>query len=421
MSINSGVINGSAINGVAGAISIPQVDAADFPAIITSDVALTVLAFNDERDAVPAVITNPEPPQSVWLRVHDDPAAVTSDINAFIIKATVRDTAVVISSANTLLVAKQTTRDAAIITSAVISAVFIREDAADAVAAVITSAVDIDSIITVVRDPAIITSAVATTLRTSRLTVRDTAIIASGVSADATVLIARDSVAAVIVSNASPVGYLYEIARDADAAVVTSAAVDLLTGGLVVRDAFVGVSRALPFSLIRSDIREQAYLASWVSLEGGSYAGGWATSDVWTANVDTWGMSRYISTGITNQGTRWAVSDGGLFEVGATDEDLLLKTGFMDFKSPVKKRISNVYLMGVHDNPLSVTATAEVKGTRATHNYITKVDNAAEGTTVRADLGKGFNSTFYQFQIGSVGRANLFGGEALMADTRRKI
>jgi hypothetical protein len=424
MSINSGVINGPAINGTSGGtISITTTDLRDSPgAIITSDVSLTVIAVNDERDAAPAVITNPEPNYIVWLRGHDIPGAIiTSAVSSIVVRSVLRDTAAKITSTGgDVLTAKQTERNTAVIVSAVTGTVYVTEDTRDANAAVIVSAVDIDNASIVVRDAAVITSAM-NTLLTTQLTVRDTAVIVSGFPSGASVLIVRDPVPAVGTSTATPVGLRYLTARDDTAAVITSDVVDLASGVLVVRDSFVGFSRALPFSLRRCDVREQAYLASWAYPVGGTYAGGWADSDVWTANVGVWGMSRYADTGITDQGTRYAVSDGGLFEVGDVDENLMLKTGGIDFDTPIKKRVRNVYVMGQHDVPLTVTVTAEVKGTRATHAYTTKADNAAEGTTVRADLGKGFNSSFYQFQIDSTGKANLFGGKAHVNSTRRAI
>jgi hypothetical protein len=172
----------------------------------------------------------------------------------------------------------------------------------------------------------------------------------------------------------------------------------------------------------RLDIRDDAYASdNMASSDGLAGVGGLPADTVWTTNISSWGMSRHSGTGITQRGVRFAVSPAGLYEIGAEYASAELDTGFMSFGSKALKHVSAVYIRGERDGEMIISVTADRNGQRATHSYEPIARDHSDSRTVRADIGRGYRSTYYKLHIQTAGRAEIFGGGLLVATTQRRI
>lgn len=148
---------------------------------------------------------------------------------------------------------------------------------------------------------------------------------------------------------------------------------------------------------------------------------GGITETCWTANVVNWAMSRHNDGGIRERTTHFAVSREGLYSVDSTFEASSVTTGHVQFDDRMKKRAFHLYVVGEYVGDLTVTATGEVNGTRASYNYTAKTDTTSSPTTARVDLGRGFHSPYFQFTLSPEGEAALFRCDIPAYPSRRRV
>jgi len=407
--INGVVTNGAALN--AGAASGDQPEDVRETAVVTS---ITHSAeFVDVRDSLVGT-------SAAWPYVYREDiaetAVVTGDNIVIVRWMTVRSTGVVTSSHDTIRLAPVNIRDDLLGTDRTYLQTIATEDVTDS--AVVTGDAesltpDID-----VLETAVVTGEASYSL-TVRYVVRDSAVITDATSTGGAVDVFDTAVAT---GGATP----YRIARYvvSETAVIVGADDLGLAQELVldVRDSAIVIGYADNRLDARLDIREIAYLSdNMVSSDGLVGVDGLPVDSVWTASVYSWGMSRHSGTGITQRGTRFAVSPDGLYELGTGYSIAEVDTGFMGLGTKALKHVSSIYLQGSRDGDMTVTVTADRNGARAVHSY-TPIDRAhGDSRSVRVDIGRGYRSTYYKLHIQTTARFELFGGGLLVAPTQRRI
>lgn len=284
--------------------------------------------------------------------------------------------------------------------------------------AVVTDQVTLSDPDNVVRDSAVVVSA-ADQVVTARLVVRESARIRDGTSA-ATVETVTET--GVIGDAAYPRNLVLHTIRE------TAALSDSVTlqGSLTtdIRDNAVVTSSASGLLLARTVVREDGFLSDSLSSAQGSEQvdSVGAVGDVWTANLYNWAMSRYSAVGFSARGERFAVSENGLYEVSNDSYSAaVIETGFLTLDTPALKRVSHLYLVGETAGAIAATVTADVDGVRASYEYTPLARDTSATRAIRFSLGRRLRSTHYKVKFSTTGRTDLQGFEALANMTQRRV
>lgn len=162
-------------------------------------------------------------------------------------------------------------------------------------------------------------------------------------------------------------------------------------------------------------LSDEAFVADQVVLddEDGGY--------IWTANLTTWAMSRYVGTPFTSMVDDLATTNDELLrkDGGFGNADVL--TGNLDVGAGELVRLRTLYMYGDHAAPLTVDATADVDGARTTTSYTQMARDAGDSRAVRCTLGRGYRSQRYQFRARSTGEATMRMWVAPIDSARRRI
>lgn len=180
-----------------------------------------------------------------------------------------------------------------------------------------------------------------------------------------------------------------------------------------VREVSVVDAVAADYLVARSTTRERAFISA--------DAVPFRTDTAWTANIQTWAMSRYDGFPFESLTERYAAGADGLFIPGADDFTASFTTGDCDFNTPQKKTLASLYAVGTHDEPLAVDVTADVRGVRTTASYTQMARDAASDRTVRSPVGRGFSSNFFRFTFASDAPFTVHSAEALVTPSTRRI
>jgi hypothetical protein len=328
----------------------------------------------------------------------------------------VRVTASITDSVIDLRTTLPTVRDGVVGTDYTYQATIRTEDVLDS--AVVTG--DVESLTPSLDlvDAALVTSSASYNI-TARYIVRDAARISSQPSF-AGALVVRDSFVGTSTSyEARTARYVVR-----DTSLITGTDANDLPQDLLVDvlETAVVLGYATNRLTARLDVHDAAYATdSMDSRDGLEGTDGLPADTVWTTNISSWGMSRHSGTGITQRGTRFAVSPAGLYELGEGYASAAVDTGYLNFGSKALKHVSTVYLEGERAGDLVLTVTADRNGTRASNSYIPIARDHIDSRSVRIDIGRGYRSTYYKLHIQTVGQAELFGGRLLVANTQRRI
>lgn len=175
----------------------------------------------------------------------------------------------------------------------------------------------------------------------------------------------------------------------------------------------------------REDLADEAYFDTEFVAVGGS-AGGVESFDldgVWTANINTWAMSRHTGVGATSRDSRYGVSPDGLYEVDpASYSNSSITTGDTDFGFKNLKRATYMYIHGQHDGDITVSVLADCRGARRKETYTPMARQHTDARALRVSFGRGYNSNRYKFTLNTVGSAELYECEVLIEasqDSRR--
>jgi hypothetical protein len=201
----------------------------------------------------------------------------------------------------------------------------------------------------------------------------------------------------------------------ADTALLNDATTPRAVARNAIDDAALLNDTALTQVDVTNDVLEQAFLFDAITANGAGPV------LVWTANTWTWAMSTYSDLPLHDMASTLAVGPGGVYTQGGTAVPVRIKTGDLDFKEPMKKRIPWFYATGHHGRPLRVTVDAVVGDRRMSNTYTETQRFAGTDRTTRVQMGKGYNSNYYQFTIHGESPLTLTQCEAMIAPSSRRI
>lgn len=209
-------------------------------------------------------------------------------------------------------------------------------------------------------------------------------------------LVSRDQLGAVDRSQVWVDAYL--LSRDR--ARVTAQSQIIVHPTLVVRDRLLVRGRGFIYRGLDDGVQAQDVLAVGDDLP-------LTDTDVWTADIRSWGMSRYVHFPVTDMvGTQYGVSSNGVYTTSGMSGISFVKTGVLmlsrwDQKMYPRKRINHVYTYANASAPLEVVVSADYRGDRLTQRYIQDYYRGGGATRAsRCTVGKGFASNYLQLAIG---------------------
>lgn len=151
-----------------------------------------------------------------------------------------------------------------------------------------------------------------------------------------------------------------------------------------------------------------------------------AATDAWTANTDTWAMSRHEGLGVNSladvAGVLFGANGTGLYAMNAakdagTNIDAWVMTGLDDFGSEQVKRLRMMYAAASADGGLTTSVRDVANGTVSWHTFPFEARPAAAMAPQRAKLARGMRSRYWQFKVGNVsGAAFTLDSLSIIAD-----
>lgn len=129
-------------------------------------------------------------------------------------------------------------------------------------------------------------------------------------------------------------------------------------------------------------------------------------TSVWTADTQTWGMSRYLGVPVTGfDMVQFGVGPGGVYRLSNDPLLAFVETGDMSLsdeqtRRPQLKRLNYVYTYGTHDRELAVVVTADYNGSRLTTEYEQDWTDAGSSRAVRCSVGRGYASNYIRLRVG---------------------
>jgi hypothetical protein len=141
-----------------------------------------------------------------------------------------------------------------------------------------------------------------------------------------------------------------------------------------------------------------------------------ADTQAWTANTDTFAMSRYVNYPFNSlaeiAGVLYGAAADGLYRIDAaldagTPIDAWVLTGQQDMGSEATKRMRVMYAGATTDGALQVTVRDNSYGAVSYHTFPFEVRRGDDFAPQRAKLGRGMRSRYWQFKVGNVDGADF--------------
>lgn len=146
-----------------------------------------------------------------------------------------------------------------------------------------------------------------------------------------------------------------------------------------------------------------------------------AHSHAWTANTQTFGMSRYDDFPFESMAGGFAAGPGGMYVRTDASVGWTFKTGKLDFGTPVKKKLGYVYGLGTHDEPLGLTVGGDVRGRWVETEYVQMAREADDDRAVRCTVGRGYYSNLFDLRFSGDAEFVMHRAEGLLHDGQRRI
>ena len=192
---------------------------------------------------------------------------------------------------------------------------------------------------------------------------------------------------------------------------------------------------AHPRSILVDQVRERMYITELVHPLDRFVLGDTidqqvplSATDAWTADMNTWGMSRYVGLPISQfTGTQFAVGEQGIFTYDPDNHPMaFVETGDMTLvvdAEPVfeLKRLNYVYSYARQSQPLKLYVTADHNGSRVSTIYTQESRSSTDTRAVRTPVGRGYKSNYIKLRIGAARQFDLSGLEVETTVTGRRI
>lgn len=157
-------------------------------------------------------------------------------------------------------------------------------------------------------------------------------------------------------------------------------------------------------------------------------AGGAGAGQAWTANVDTWAMSRYAPYTFTGvaviDGQLYGTAEDGVYALAGGNEQIAghIATGQLDLGRGALVHPLSAYLEYELDGVAEMDVTTTQSGAAETYTYTLPVESAGELTNGRFVFGRGLRGRHFSFTLrltGTHGHINDL--SAMVAPTKRRV
>ena len=134
-------------------------------------------------------------------------------------------------------------------------------------------------------------------------------------------------------------------------------------------------------------------------------------TDAWTANTDTFAMSRYSGYGVNSLaeigGALYGATAAGLCRMDADNDagtpiEGWILTGRTDMGSEATKHLRMMYAGAETNGALQAKVCDIGRGIVGWHTYLFEACRGNDLATQRAKIGRGMRSRYWQFQVGNV-------------------
>lgn len=155
---------------------------------------------------------------------------------------------------------------------------------------------------------------------------------------------------------------------------------------------------------------------------------GEVAGQAWTANADTWAMSRYAPFAFSGlaviDGVLYATRSDGVYRLGAGDEVVAgrLATGKLDLGRGALVHPTAAYLEYSLDGAMSLDVTTTQSGAAQTYTYPLPAEPSLELTNGRIPMGRGLRGRHFGFALNLTGKAAYINDLRIeAAPTKRRV
>lgn len=155
---------------------------------------------------------------------------------------------------------------------------------------------------------------------------------------------------------------------------------------------------------------------------------GGAAGQAWTANADTWAMSRYAPYSFIGlaviDGKLYGMADDGVYALGTTGEVIQgeIRTGKLDVSSGVLATPHAAYLEYELDGTAEIDVTTTQSGAAETYTYGLPPELAGELTNGRFVFGRGLRGRHFTFALRMTGTHGYINDLSVTtAQTKRRV
>lgn len=150
-------------------------------------------------------------------------------------------------------------------------------------------------------------------------------------------------------------------------------------------------------------------------------------TDAFTADMLSWGMSRYVGLPVSEfDNVQFGVGPNGFYR--ATLDPVLAfveipdtKLEMKDIPLHVRKRLNHLYTYSEHAEALDVLVTADLDGARVTTQYQQEERDSTNTRAVRCQVGRGYASNYIRLRIGGTRVFDIASAEVEITPTKRRI
>ncbi len=188
-----------------------------------------------------------------------------------------------------------------------------------------------------------------------------------------------------------------------DTAVISDAVLDSIIQNIIIMDSIAITDEVL------DKLDAMVFIIDGAVIEDNVLSSGGAQGQAWTANVDSWAMSRYnpynYNRLVVINGVLYGEADDGIYrldqEVSAVTATV--KTGKMDLSGGQLTHPVSAYLEYELNGGASMTVHSTQKGVEQQYTYILPSEVAGELTNGRFVFGRGLRGRHFAFELIMIG------------------
>ena len=188
-----------------------------------------------------------------------------------------------------------------------------------------------------------------------------------------------------------------------DTAVISDAVLDSITKNAIIMDSIAITDEVI------DKLDAMVLIIDGAVIEDSVLNSGGAQGQAWTANVDSWAMSRYnpynYSRLVVINGVLYGEADDGIYRLDQEVDAVtaIVKTGKMDLGRGQLTHPASAYLEYELNGGASMTVHSTQKGIEQQYTYVMPNELASELTNGRFIFGRGLRGRHFAFELIMIG------------------